>query len=442
MSFEPSDSYGNLPAGWRVERLKFSAEVRSSNVDKVISEDEAPVRLCNYTDVYYNDRITSDMNFMEGSASDAELARFRLKSGQVLLTKDSESWQDIGVPALVAEDMPGVVCGYHLSILDPGPELDGGYLAWLCRSAPLNDQFKLGANGVTRFGLGQYPLKNALVAVPPIEVQQRIARFLDEKTARIDALIEKKHAQLEQLAEKRQALITRAVTKGLNPDAPMKPSGVDWLGDVPRHWDVKRLRFLCDGGTLNGLYKAKEEFSSDGVPFVQMGEAFRGETFEGETRDRVLTSEAEVEKWGLKPGDFLFARRSLVFEGSGKSVIVGAIDEDHVFESSMIRIRLLSPSALAGFVSHYFRSSVCRAFILSITKQVTISGIDSQQLKEILVPVPPGDEARKISEVCEKVRSDIKSIEGFAKSSIAKLVELRSSVINAAVTGQLPELNG
>src|SRR5690606_31057796 len=163
--------------------------------------------------------------FMEGSASDAELARFSLKSGQVLLTKDSESWQDIGVPAFVAEDMPGVVCGYHLSILDPGPELDGGYLAWLCRSAALNDQFKLGSNGVTRFGLGQYPLKTALVAVPPIEVQQRIARFLDEKTARIDALIEKKQVLLERLAEKRQALITRAVTQGLNPDVPMKQIG-------------------------------------------------------------------------------------------------------------------------------------------------------------------------------------------------------------------------
>ena len=79
---------------------------------------------------------------------------------------------------------------------------------------------------------------------PPLDTQRRIARFLDEKTARIDGLIEKKRALLDRLAEKRQALITRAVTKGLNPDAPMKPSGIDWLGDIPAHWEVLRLRMV------------------------------------------------------------------------------------------------------------------------------------------------------------------------------------------------------
>ena len=232
-----SKAYRDIPPGWRLEKLKFFADVRNSNVDKALSEEEEPVRLCNYTDVYYNDRITHDLPFMEGSATEAEIERYQLKRGQVILTKDSEGWDDIGIPALVMEDMPDVLCGYHLSVFEPGAELDGGFLAWLCRSEPLNDQFKLAANGVTRFGLGQYPMKNAFIALPPIDTQRRIARFLDEKTARIDGLIEKKRALLDRLAEKRQALITRAVTKGLNPDAPMKPSGIDWLGDIPAHWD-------------------------------------------------------------------------------------------------------------------------------------------------------------------------------------------------------------
>ena len=108
----------------------------------------------------------------------------------MIITKDSESWDDIGVPAYVTEDMPNVLCGYHLSVLDAGHELDGSYLAWLCRSEPLNDQLKLGANGVTRYGLGQYPMKNSIASIPPLETQQRISRFLDEKTARIDGLID------------------------------------------------------------------------------------------------------------------------------------------------------------------------------------------------------------------------------------------------------------
>ena len=237
------EAYRELPSGWKLEKLKFFANIRNSNVDKTISENEEPVRLCNYTDVYYNDRITPDLHFMDGSATEAEMERFQLKRDQVIITKDSEGWDDIGIPALVAEDMPEVLCGYHLSVLEPGPDLDGGFLSWLCRAGPLNDQFKLTANGVTRFGLGQYAMKNAFIAVPPLDTQRRIARFLDEKTARIDGLIEKKWALLDRLAEKRQALITRAVTKGLNPDAPMKPSGIDWLGDIPAHWEVLRLRY-------------------------------------------------------------------------------------------------------------------------------------------------------------------------------------------------------
>jgi type I restriction enzyme, S subunit len=135
------NAYGDLPTGWRLEKLKFFIDVRNSNVDKKYKEEEIPVRLCNYTDVYYNDKITSDLPFMEGSATEFEIQKLQLKSGQVIITKDSEGWEDIGIPSLVTEDMPDVVCGYHLSVLDPGPEILGRYLAWLCRSEPLNDQF-------------------------------------------------------------------------------------------------------------------------------------------------------------------------------------------------------------------------------------------------------------------------------------------------------------
>lgn len=223
-------AYRELPPGWKLERLKYFAEVRNSNVDKTISEDEEPIRLCNYTDVYYNDRITPDLNFMEGSATAAEIERFQLKRGQVIITKDSEGWDDIAIPALVTENMPDVLCGYHLSVFEPGPQLDGGYLAWLCRAEPLNDQFKLAANGVTRFGLGQYPMKNAVIALPPLGTQRLITRFLDEKTKWINELTEKisggvvesripnstlklrEKSLLDLLMEYRSALIAAAVT--------------------------------------------------------------------------------------------------------------------------------------------------------------------------------------------------------------------------------------
>ena len=252
------NAYESLPFGWRLEKLKFFAEIRNSNVDKTIRDDEQLVQLCNYTDVYYNDSITPKLPFMEGSATEAEIAHFHLKRNQIIITKDSEQWDDIGIPALVTDDMPRVLCGYHLSVISPGSGIDGGFLAWLCRAEPLNDQFKLAANGVTRFGLGQYPIKNAFVVLPPLATQQRIARFLGEKMSLIDELIEKKSTLLVRLAEKRQALINRAITKGLNPDVPMKPSGIDWLGDIPGDWKLDWLKWTVELATRRTTVEERE----------------------------------------------------------------------------------------------------------------------------------------------------------------------------------------
>lgn len=204
--------YRELPSDWKVAKLKFVADIKNSNVDKAIAEDEKSVRLCNYTDVYYNERITSDLQFMRGSATRSEIDHFQLRRGQVIITKDSEAWDDIGIPALVTEDMPEVLCGYHLSMIDPSAELDGGFLAWLCRAAPLNDQFKLAANGVTRFGLGQYSMKNAVVVLPPLDTQRKVVHFLDESVGQIDMLKERIYDSIELLKEYRRAQISAAVT--------------------------------------------------------------------------------------------------------------------------------------------------------------------------------------------------------------------------------------
>ncbi|MEX0827597.1 MAG: restriction endonuclease subunit S, partial [Haliea sp.] len=266
--------YAAPAEGWQTKKVKFLADIQTSNVDKLLADDEVPVRLCNYTDVYYNDRITADLPFMEATATPKEIEKFTLKAGQVCITKDSEGWDDIGIPALVTEDMPGVLCGYHLAILTPDSEqLDGAFLAWLCRADALNDQFKLSANGVTRFGLGQYAMKNAVVGYPSLETQKRIAAFLEEKTARIDALIAKKQALLERLAEKRQAIITQAVTKGLNSAAPMKDSGIDWLGQIPAHWEVMRVKHIAKLESGHTPDKKVEAYWSEGdIPWVSLND--------------------------------------------------------------------------------------------------------------------------------------------------------------------------
>ncbi len=110
---------GEIPAHWEAECLKVIASVTLSNVDKKSQEEHEQVRLCNYVDVYKNDRVTSDMDFMVATATAEQIRRFSLRMGDVLITKDSESWDDIAVPAVVAENMEDVVCGYHLALIRP-----------------------------------------------------------------------------------------------------------------------------------------------------------------------------------------------------------------------------------------------------------------------------------------------------------------------------------
>ncbi len=426
-------AYGSLPAGWRLEKLKFYAGVRNSNVDKTIADHEEPVQLCNYTDVYYNDRITRDLDFMQGSATESEIEKFQLKRGQVIITKDSEGWDDIGIPALVTEDMPDVLCGYHLSVFEPGPDLDGAFLAWLCRSDPLNDQFKLGANGVTRYGLGQYPMKNALVALPPIETQRRIARFLNEKTVRIDGLIEKKRALLDRLAEKRQALITRAVTKGLNPAAPMKPSGIDWLGDVPAHWDVLPLKRVLASSTY-GISASLEPTGE--VAILRMGNLADGEIDLGDARFLDEVDEGLL----LTPNDIVFNRTNSLDLVGKAAIFRGCQDYPVSLASYLVRFRFGS-----RYHPEYANYVMGTNDLMALGRTLALPSIGQANLNpsryaQIEFPIPPFEEQSKIVEfLAEEVRA-LRTGATKIVTSIEKLEEYRAALITAAVTGKITGL--
>ncbi|MBM3317568.1 MAG: hypothetical protein FJY75_06910 [Candidatus Eisenbacteria bacterium] len=158
---------GEIPAHWEVKRLKVLASVQLSNVDKKSVEGQEAVRLCNYTDVYYSDQIAPDMEFMSATATCEQVKRFSLRAGDVLITKDSESWTDIAVPAVVAEDMADVLCGYHLAHIRPASECVGSFLSRTFSAIGPRDQFQVAANGITRFGLGGDAIRTGLFAMPP-----------------------------------------------------------------------------------------------------------------------------------------------------------------------------------------------------------------------------------------------------------------------------------
>ncbi len=208
---------GEVPEHWEVRRTATVAHLLVSNVDKHVHEEESPIRLCNYMDVYHNTRIGPDIPFMAGTATEREIRKFRLAVGDVLFTKDSEDWSDIGVPALVEYTAHDLVCGYHLAMLRPDEAfLDGGYLVQVLEDSHVAWQFQVAAAGVTRYGLSQNAIRSIRIPLPPLPEQTAIARFLDDGTARIDRKTELARRQIALAEEFRTRLISDVVTGKLD----------------------------------------------------------------------------------------------------------------------------------------------------------------------------------------------------------------------------------
>ncbi len=207
---------GDVPEGWQVTRLRNVAELRVSNVDKKSLDGEQPVRLCNYVDVYKNNVIHADIPFMRATASKAEIKQFRLRIGDVIITKDSEDWKDIGVPALVGTEADDLVCGYHLALLRPSATTDGAFLYWRLLSPDLRWQFAVAANGVTRYGLSHGSIKELALSIPDLTEQRAVAARLDAATANIRRMERDIQRELTLIQEFRTRLVADVVTGKLD----------------------------------------------------------------------------------------------------------------------------------------------------------------------------------------------------------------------------------
>ena len=235
----------HLPEHWQTRRLRSVVDMRVSNVDKHTNQGEIPVQLCNYVDVYYHNRINRDLQYMKATASPAEAKRFRLKPNDVVITKDSEAWNDIAVPALVTDPPNDLICGYHLAVLRPTPAIEGAYLARALQTRQIANQFHVKAKGITRYGLSHDDILSTNVPLPPLEEQAAIVHYLDHADELITRYISAKERLIPLLEEQRQAVIQHAVTRGIDPNVDLRPTKIKWLGQIPKHWALRRLGQLA-----------------------------------------------------------------------------------------------------------------------------------------------------------------------------------------------------
>jgi type I restriction enzyme S subunit len=200
---------GRIPEEWEIKRLGNIGEIKFSNVDKKTHEGQKPVLLCNYMDVYKNEYIHSNMNFMKATASIQEINSFKLKKNDVLFTKDSETPDDIANSSVVIEELENVICGYHLAIVRPNEKIAfGPFLSKQIKSDFVRHQFVIDAKGSTRFGLGLNSISKISIALPSIQEQAQIASILSVA----DTKIEKANLRLNKLQDLKKGLMRDLLT--------------------------------------------------------------------------------------------------------------------------------------------------------------------------------------------------------------------------------------
>ena len=275
--------------------------------------------------------------------------------------------------------------------------------------------------------------------LPPIHEQQQIAKFLDNTTQKMDTLIQKQENLIKLLKEKRQAVIYHAVTRGLNPDVKMKDSGVEWLGDVPEHWDINKLRYVFKFST--GLSITRSDLKDKGIPCVSYGEVHSKYGFEVSAEKNVLKCVDESYLINSKnsliaKGDFIFADTSEDLEGAGNFTHLSG--EIQVFAGyHTIIARLISENNYYRFIAYLLDSQSFRKQIRLAVKGVKVFSITQAILKNCINWIPPIEEQQQIADYLDNKTSKIDTLIEKSKQSIVLLKEKRTALISAAVTGKI-----
>ncbi len=430
---------GEIPAGWTTQKLKFVARIQPSNVDKKSKKDEKEVQLCNYTDVYYNEEITADLPFMKATASDVQIRKFTLKSGDTIITKDSEDPNDIAVPAYVPQDLEGVVCGYHLALLRPMKGTCGGYLKRVMDTQYARSVFATRANGITRYGLGTYAISNFILPFPPLEEQNQIAAFLDKETTNTDILIDKQEQLITLLQEKRQAIISHAVTRGLNPNVKMKDSGIGWLGEVPIEWKIKKLKFVAAVQPSNVDKKSKENEKE--VRLCNYTDVYYNEEItEDLSLMKATASDVQIRKFTLKRGDTIITKDS---EDPNDIAVPTYVPQDLEGVVCGYHLALLRPEkgTCGEYLKRVMDSRYARSFFATRANGITRYGLGTYAISNFILPLPPLEEQKQIAAFLNQETAKIDTLIEKCETAIDLLKERRTVVISAAVTGKIDVRN-
>ena len=415
---------GSVPAHWLVQPLLgVSSERYEPNVGML--ED-------NLLSLSYGRIVRKDIDSNDGLLPESFETYQIVHQGDIVLRLTDLQNDKRSLRSAHVQER-GIITPAYLAIRPTGAS--SAFLAYLLRAYDLSKVFYSMGGGL-RQSMKFADLKRMPIVIPPEREQAAIAAFLDRETAKIDALIAEQEKLIALLAEKRQATISHAVTKGLNPHAPMKDSGVAWLGEVPAHWKVGKAGFYIS--ILPGFAFPSTGFSLDesNVKLLRGVNVGVGELRWDDVVYWQRTRDDGLEAFELQAGDVVIGMdRPLISTG----MRVANVKEDDLPCLLLQRVAKVQPGAVVDnrFMMRLLSSRAFEAHFIPETTGVSVPHISAEQISSFVIPIPPLDEQRQISDYAETELEKLDRLNRGAGLAIALLDERRSALIAAAVTGQI-----
>ena len=418
---------GEIPEYWEEKRFTFLFSFsRGLSITKQDLLDEG-IPCVNYGEIHskYGFEVNPNKHALKCvndeylSSSDKSL----LGRGDFVFADTSEDIEGSGNFTCLNSDTP-IFAGYHTIIARQKKDYNYRFLSYFFDSLEFRNQIRSEVAGIKVFSVTQSILKNSKVLLPaPIE-QTTIANFLDRETARIDTLIEKKERQIEILKEKRVALISHAVTKGLDPHVKMKDSGVEWLGKIPEHWDVFRAKIL---------FKEVKARTETGLEELLTVSHITGVTKRSEKNVNMFMAES-LEGYKKCQKNDLVINTMWAWMGA-----LGITPYEGIVSPSYNVYRFRTKNIVSQYFDYLFRISRFISEIICHSQGVWSSRLRlyPEYFFNILLPIPPLDEQRKIINLIHNKTGHFDKLESKINSSISLLHEYRTALISAAVTGKI-----
>ena len=422
---------GHIPSHWAAKRLRFVAEINPSKSEVSHLPADTEVSFLPMEAIGEDGRLELDR---VRPLAEVQTGYTFFRDGDVAIAKITPCFEN-GKGAAMRNLHNGIGFGTtELIVTRPkATQTTSTYLHWLFTSRPFRkagESFMYGAGGQKR--VPDDFVRDFAIGFPPLPEQRHIATFLDQETAKIDALVEEQKRLIELLKEKRQAVISHAVTKGLNPNAPMKDSGVEWLGEVPAHWEVRSLRTLASivRGASPRPAGDPAFFDGDFIPWVTVAEITKDDLVALTGTDSYLTEDGAARSRIFRNGTVVYSNSGATL-GVPKILRVDACANDGVvgFESLSERLNPL-------FLHHYLCSLT--QTIREMVKQGSGQpNLNTSIVKAIPIALPPHDEEVRICGHIEHVARRFGDLMAEAEAAMKLLQERRTALISAAVTGKI-----